>query len=175
MKTILHVSLGLMLLAAGAGLSDFLRLFRSGEIDKIYSQADEPGEAPPPATHPPHAASFNQTEIAEVELVNNKQVNTEEHTVLQKQINDEQEEQALLTVPVEDAVTTEPTVIAVDTMPISFETTTSDDDSLVAVEEAYDLNIRRFSRAALPEKHIVYKKLSEIKKEEREKKEQEKN
>ena len=41
MKNMLHISLALMLIAGSAGAIDFVRMFRTGEIDKIYSH-DEP-------------------------------------------------------------------------------------------------------------------------------------
>jgi hypothetical protein len=44
MKTMLNLSLALMLIAGSAGTIDFLRMFQSGEIDKIYAQ-EEPATA----------------------------------------------------------------------------------------------------------------------------------
>lgn len=48
MKTMLHISLALMLIAGSAGAIDFVRMFKSGEIDKIYSH-DEPIKQKPVA------------------------------------------------------------------------------------------------------------------------------
>ena len=166
MKTILHVSLGLMLLAAGAGLSDFIKMFRSGEIDKIYSQEDEIGAKPATETCAPHPAAFITTEqkeeTAAIETVVKTEAKKAPKKIKQQIISDEELPEQKEPAPVvneSEVVDIVPQVAQVDA--------TLDGDSLVAVEEEYDLNYRRFSRAALPEKHIVYKKLSEIRKEQK--------
>lgn len=52
MKTMLNLSLSLMLIAGSAGTIDFLRMFQSGEIDKIYAH-----EEPAPAQVTAHQAA----------------------------------------------------------------------------------------------------------------------
>lgn len=53
MKTMLHLSIALMLIAGSAGVIDFVKMFRTGEIDKIYSH-----EGPVKKTTVAHKASI---------------------------------------------------------------------------------------------------------------------
>lgn len=166
MKTILHVSLGLMLLAAGAGLSDFVKMFRSGEIDKIYSQEDELPIKPAVQTCAPHTAALITTEpveesspvasVAKTET-KHKQKEEKQQIISDEELADQKEPAPIINEAEEVDLT--PQVAQLDEA--------LDGDSLVAVEEEYDLNVRRFSRAALPKTHTVYKKLSEIGKEQK--------
>ncbi len=181
MKTMLHFSIALMLIAGVAGAADFTQMFRTGEIDKLYEEntSGKAGDVKAPEALPALARFASRVRFVQIDdfsrapLIEEVQPFNEDESVVASAVSApgaenettasgiaETQSEAQLSSASSETVKESLTVETTDDMKASLA------DSMTVVEDiSKDFTWERFSRAPLPQKKVV--KLS-IKKEDKE-------
>lgn len=181
MKTMLHFSIALMLIAGVAGAADFTQMFTAGEIDKLYDEntSGKAGDVKAPEALPALARFASKVKFVEIEdfsrapLIEEVEPLSEEGLVVASELREppsENEIAALRTAETQSEPVLFSTSAEMVKEPLNAETTddmkASIADSVTVVEDiSKDFTWERFSRAPLPQKKVV--KLS-MKKEDKE-------
>lgn len=179
MKTMLHFSFALMLIAGAAGATDFAQMFRSGEIDKIY---DEGSSSMAHGGRLKPSASVNElmTNVKELNFEDFSRAPLKELPVVENPSGEETPEVAkneVVTTEVATPVSPDKTdnvieaavpVVSLPVEPKQEEASVGTDTKVEIEEVSKEFSLERFSRAPLPQKVKVYRVQELSKKEKRE-------